>query len=159
LHSKKFAYLFKFYLNFLPHIDVIAKNGIHWGENTNAPYHIADSSLSAESFRLLTQLKGSIIYPVSNNDTNGSISRRTYLASSNNNDRIYYLYIVNDNQTATNVSFDLTSWAINDSTWIPVETVSSNYWVNFNFQTISKKNLYLKKNRYSFKNKRVKFQI
>jgi len=84
---------------------------------------------------LLTQLKGSIIYPVSSNDTNNTISRRTYLASSNNNG-IYYLYIVNDNQTSTNVSFDFTSWAINDSTWIPVETVSSNYWVNLNFKRL-----------------------
>jgi hypothetical protein len=43
---------------------------------------------------------------------------------------------VNDNQTSTNVSFDFTSWAINDSTWIPVETVSSNYWVNLNFKRL-----------------------
>ena len=104
----------------------MAKNGIHWGENYNSPYHISDSTLSAESFRLLTQLKRSKVYPVTNNDTT---STRTYLASSSNNGT-YNLYIVNDNIKPINVSIDLNAWDISDNSWIPVEKVSSNYWVN-----------------------------
>ena len=33
----------------------VTKNGIHWGDNTGAPYNIGDSTLAAEGFRLVAE--------------------------------------------------------------------------------------------------------
>lgn len=120
-------YVFKFSItpSFAANREV-AKNGLHWGEIYNDPYQIADTTLSAESFRLLTQLKKAKIYPIRSNDTTSS---RTYLASSNG-DAIFYLYAVNDNSKQAYLNIDLSALNITDKTQILVETVSSNYWVS-----------------------------
>ncbi len=81
----------------------VAKNGLHWGEIYNDPYHISDTTLSAEAMRLLTQMKNSKIYPLTSSDTS---SYRSYLGSSNN-DGFYYLYAVNDAADIVNLSIDV----------------------------------------------------
>ena len=45
------------------------KNGLVWEEANVAPYDFSDTTLSAESFRLLAKVQGAQIYTVTSNDT------------------------------------------------------------------------------------------
>lgn len=54
----------------------IAKNGLHWAELTDEPFHLSDTTLSAEFVRLLAKMKQSQIYPVESNDTSKVIYLR-----------------------------------------------------------------------------------
>ncbi len=47
----------------------IAKNGLHWAEFYDEPFHISDTTLSAEFVRLLSKMKQSKIYTIQSNDT------------------------------------------------------------------------------------------
>ena len=102
----------------------IKKNGIHWAENYADPFHLSDTTLSAEAMRLITQFKKSKIYPVASNDTS---SYRTYLAS-NNGDGFFYFFVVNDAADSINVSINLTQWNITTGTQVLVESACDGYY-------------------------------
>jgi hypothetical protein len=120
------SYVFKFSItpSSLTRLE-IAKNGLHWGEITEKPYHLSDTTLSAEGMRLLTKMKNSKIYPISSNDTS---RLRTYVGSKNDDGR-YYLYIVNDKDYDTvNLTIDFSQWNLSNGAQIIVETVATDLW-------------------------------
>jgi hypothetical protein len=82
---------------------------VHWAENLAAPYHITDSTLSAEAIRLVSsQLSGGKpLLDITSSSTN---SNRTFLAVKVGT--VYHLVMCNDQATALPVKVDLTAWGI-----------------------------------------------
>ncbi len=118
-------YIFKFSIapSFAISRDV-AKNGLHYGENEKAPFHISDTTLSAESVRLLSFLKNLKIY---NLISNLNLSKYTeYLGAEDLNN--YYIIIVNDKNDSVNLEINVSDWNINNNTQIITESVSDSYW-------------------------------
>ena len=123
--SVSYMYVFKFSITPSSSSSSIAKNGLHWGELNAEPFNIADTTLSAEAMRLLTQMKQSKLYKITSND---NLRTRTYLSSKNDNESYYYLYAVNDRSDSVNLNLNLTQWNVNQGTVIFVETASDAYW-------------------------------
>ena len=98
---------------------------MHWGENYVDPYWISDTTLSAEAFRLLTVMKQSNIYTVSNTDTT---VQRTYIASRKTGDPFYYLFAVNPLGSTVNLNINLAAFNIISGTKIIIEQVGNGYW-------------------------------
>ena len=108
-------------------------NGLHWGEIEQDPFDLSDTTLSAESMRLLTtKLIKSKIYPII--DSNDSSIYRNYIlvnsSSTLNNDLFYYLYAINDKDENVTLLINLNQLNndINENTKLIVEEVNANYW-------------------------------
>jgi hypothetical protein len=106
----------------------VAKNGLHWGELSQAPHHVSDTTLMAESSRLMMSMKRARIHPVS--AENNPSARIRFLASANADDKCFYVYIVNDGTSRLNLSIDLSEWAdsVQAGTQLPVESVQDGYY-------------------------------
>ena len=134
LSNVKSHYVFKFSItpSFSSTRDV-AMNGLHWGEIEQDPFDLADTTLSAESMRLLTtKLIKSKIYPII--DSNDSSIYRNYIlvnsSSTLNDDLFYYLYAINDKDENVTLLINLNQLNndINENTKLIVEEVNANYW-------------------------------
>ena len=102
----------------------ITKTGLHWGEISLSPFHLSDTTLSAEAVRLLTNMKRTTIYQTSSNETS---KYRMYLGSKNG-DTGYYFNIVNDKNDFVKLLIDLSQWNIEEGAQIVVETAGTGYW-------------------------------
>jgi hypothetical protein len=86
---------------------------VHWAENLAAPYHITDSTLSAEAIRLVfSKLSGNRpMYDITLSSTG---STKTYYAVKEGG--VYYIITVNDNSTPSLLSIVLSAWGITAGT-------------------------------------------
>lgn len=100
----------------------IAKNGLHYGDNSVAPFHISDSTLSAESVRLLSIFTQKKIYFINTKDSN---KYRAYLATESN--KSFNLIAINDRNESVQLLISLTEWKKVNQTRIFIESVSKNY--------------------------------
>ncbi len=118
-------YVFKFSItpSFSASRDV-AKNGIHWGDIVSSPFDLSDSTLCAEAMRLLTQVKQSDIFLVTNDD---SSSLRRYF-STTSPEGYLHLFAVNDKSDNVNLEIDFSKWNISADTKVIVETVGQGFW-------------------------------
>jgi hypothetical protein len=100
-------FVFKFSLTLSSGARPLSKNGVHWAENIVAPYHITDSTLSAEAIRLVnSKLSGA--RPLYEMTVSGGGSTKTYLAVKEGS--VYYLVTCNDNVNPSLVRFNLSAW-------------------------------------------------
>lgn len=102
----------------------IAKNGIHWGEIYSSPFNLLDTTLSAEGFRLVTKMKQSKIYEIKSNDTS---KYRSYIGSKNEEEGVFYFYVINDKNDFVTLSVDLSSWNIEARTKLICERVGEGF--------------------------------
>jgi hypothetical protein len=104
----------------------IAKNGLHWGEISQEPFHLSDTTLAAESVRLLSKMKQSNIYSLVTNDTS---KFRKYLVSKNNNKEsdYWYIYAVNDKSESVQLLINITELNVPENNEIIIEQVGSKY--------------------------------
>jgi hypothetical protein len=87
----------------------LSKNGVHWAENAAAPYHVTDSTLSAEAIRLVNaKLSGG--RPLLDITLSSTGSTKTYFAVKEGG--AYYLVTVNDNANPSPLSIVLSAWGI-----------------------------------------------
>jgi hypothetical protein len=105
----------------------VAMNGIHWGEIYKDPFDISDTTLAAESFRLLaTKIKNSVIYPI--DLVNEKSKYRNYLMTKQDNSSLYYLSAVNDKDEPVNLIVDMRQLKnFSLSSYILVEQVGDVY--------------------------------
>jgi hypothetical protein len=92
----------------------LSKNGVHWAENTAAPFHVTDSTLSAEAIRLVSSRLsgGKALLDI----TGASTGAKTFLAVKDGS--TYYLVMCNDQATALPVRVDLTAWGVGAGTQV-----------------------------------------
>jgi hypothetical protein len=104
----------------------IAKNGLHWGEISQEPFHLSDTTLAAESVRLLSKMKQSNIYSLVTNDTS---KFRKYLVSTNYNKEsdYWYIYAVNDKSESVQLFINITELNMPENNEIIIEQVNSKY--------------------------------
>lgn len=125
ISSRQVSSLFVFKFSIMPSFSntrAIAKNGLHYGDFEKAPYHLSDSLLVAESVRLLSSLKQTLIYSLESNDTS---KYRTYLSTKQNG--YYYILAVNDKNSPVELVINTSSWNINASL-VFIESVNKHYW-------------------------------
>ena len=125
----KSHYIFKFSItpSFSSTRDV-AMNGLHWGEISQEPFDLADTTLSAEAVRLLTtKLIKSKLYSIG---IDGDVSvYRNYVLSRSPNDPFYsYIYALNDRNEIVNLNINLNQLNINSGAKILIEQVGNGYW-------------------------------
>ena len=121
----KSSYVFKFSMSLTD--GTLKKNGLHWSEMSQAPYHISDTTLSAEAMRLLTPLKNSRIYALSPASTSG-LSKVFFLASSTATDGLFYVYIVNDDSSRLRLNISLSAWNVFPGSKVLIESVGNGFW-------------------------------
>jgi hypothetical protein len=102
----------------------VSKNGLHWGEIYNDPYPIADTTLSAEHYRLLTKMIGATMYEPTKTDSSNTT---TYL-SAESTDGFNYLFTTNDQNNTLSLSIDVSAFGPQIGSQIIVEAAGPNYW-------------------------------
>jgi hypothetical protein len=106
----------------------VAMNGLHWGEIYQEPFDLADTTLSAEAFRLLsTKLIKSKLYSIGIDGD--SSAYRSYLLAKSPNDPFYsYIYALNDKKELIDLNINLSQLNLNGKAKIFIEQVGNGYW-------------------------------
>ncbi|KAG5182244.1 hypothetical protein JKP88DRAFT_245692 [Tribonema minus] len=114
--------------------DIITKDGILWGDNYDQPYNIGDSTLGAETVRLLAlHAQSSRMYTT----TRSGLAKTTYALAVREgggaDGAYYYLYLINTG-APTVLDLDFSAWSawaggdiittcINGTTWSEVRDI------------------------------------
>lgn len=116
-------YVFKFSVT-LSSSNGVTKNGVHWGDNTGAPYHVSDSALGAEGLRMVAEhLAGAKDILSLTSAAAASLTNTKAVAVRSG--RNYYIYVVNTGSAAVPVTLNLASWGIGASVPVTVERLSA----------------------------------
>jgi hypothetical protein len=127
IHSH-FVFKFSIMPSFSSYRD-LAKNGLHWADFSQDPYDITDTTLSAESMRLLSKLKNQRSLVLSRVTSNDTTSSRSYVAANSGQDDFFYLHLVNDGNKRVSYTVDLSLWQaqVNQNTRVILESVGNEF--------------------------------